>query len=153
MCASLVVAGGLLVPELVLGIGLLGGCSFLVSIVAVALYLSDRKMFPDALRIAVVYAILTAATLWWIQFNWKTAQHRAGPLIVACENFRVAKGRYPASLDELVPEFMPTIPNAKYTLLGRHFIYDHDRPALVIAVMFHGVSSYDFPTRSWRTNE
>jgi len=56
-------------------------------------------------------------------------------------------------LTELVPALLPSVPDAKYTLVGRKFGYGGRRPALYFAAMFHGVVEYDFQTDRWRTNE
>ena len=42
-------------------------------------------------------------------FDW-----RAGRLRLACENYRFAKGRYPAELVELVPDFIEAVPLDPY---------------------------------------
>ena len=41
----------------------------------------------------------------------------------ACLAFHLKYRRYPLRLDELVPEFLPSVPAAKYTLGGDHFFY------------------------------
>lgn len=50
--------------------------------------------------------------------QWKIAETNADRIIKACEQFHVANGRYPKTLDELVPQYLPSVPRAKYCLLG-----------------------------------
>lgn len=49
-------------------------------------------------------------------------------LIIALERCRLARGKYPEKLDELVPEFLPGVPEDPYSAQG--FVYKHgDDPA------------------------
>ena len=43
------------------------------------------------------------------------ASRRLVPLAAAVANYRTAKGKYPAQLDDLVPEFLPYVPTDPYT--------------------------------------
>lgn len=53
---------------------------------------------------------------------------RATRLIIALERCRLAHGRYPEKLDELVPEFLPGVPEDPYSAQG--FVYKRgDDPA------------------------
>jgi hypothetical protein len=51
------------------------------------------------------------------------AETNAAKIITACEQFNEANGRYPKSLNELIPEYLPSIPRAKYCLFGGGFHY------------------------------
>jgi hypothetical protein len=55
--------------------------------------------------------------------QWKISDANAQRVIKACDEFRVANGRYPKKLDELVPKYFPSIPPAKYCCLFGHFNY------------------------------
>jgi hypothetical protein len=81
------------------------------------------------------------------------AKRRAVPVIAACKQFKTEHGIYPAQLDELIPANLITVPNARNTLVARHFGYDATRPALYFPAMFHGVFYYDFQTDRWTTND
>jgi hypothetical protein len=50
--------------------------------------------------------------------QWKISDANAQRVIKACEEFRVANGRYPSKLDELVPKYLSSVPPAKYCLFG-----------------------------------
>ncbi len=150
---NLFVTSTVLLVEILFGVGFLGILGIPVSVALMLAFLSNRSAFPRALGIAALYAGLGLTTLAVINANWRIAEHKAKPIIVACEGFHAKYQRYPQKLDELVPEFLPSIPRAKYTLAARDFGYDNAGPSLYFLVAFHGVASYDFQTRTWRTNE
>src|SRR6266545_469978 len=49
--------------------------------------------------------------------NNQLARRRADALITACRQYEARHGRLPDRLDELVPDFIPSVPLAKYTLM------------------------------------
>jgi hypothetical protein len=55
--------------------------------------------------------------------QWKISDANAQRVIKACEEFRVANGRYPGKLDELVPKYLSSVPPAKYCLFMDNFWY------------------------------
>lgn len=81
------------------------------------------------------------------------AEGRAKDIIAACEQFKAKSGHYPEKLSELVPDFLPVIPAAKYSLMmGTSFRYfaRQDNHAL----MYEVVSPYDrkyyvFEKKAW----
>jgi hypothetical protein len=52
------------------------------------------------------------------------ARKNADLLIAACRDFQARHGRLPDSLEELVPDFLPALPPAKYD--GPHFGFTYD---------------------------
>jgi hypothetical protein len=148
-----ITAAILFVAELILGVGVLGGAGVLIAIVIVLALFKGTPPLSHRLKAAALYAGVAAATMALLLFNVKIAERRAGPVIQACERFHAERHRYPSQLDELVPEYLPSVPDAKYTLLARKFGYDSDRPSLYFAAMFHGIFSYDFQTDTWKTND
>ena len=149
----LLIAGILLLLELLLGLGVLGGTGFFVAFICVGIYFLDGKTSRELLRVAFIFAVLGVASLLWIMFNSRVAERRALPIIKACEAFRRSRGRYPASLDDLVPQFISSIPNARCTLVANRYGYSAEKPSLNYAVMFHGVATYDFESYKWWTND
>lgn len=75
-----------------------------------------------ALR-AAMYLFLGAATLATMRFHRTTAETHAARVIDACRAFEARRGKLPDRLDELVPEFLPAVPRAKYTLAWGGFTY------------------------------
>ncbi len=82
----------------------------------------------------------------------RIAEKNAPRVVAACEEFHAANGRFPKTLDELVPEFMSSIPPAKYCLVFGEFDYffNYGKPMLVWYVVppFYR-RIYDFETRRW----
>jgi hypothetical protein len=105
------------------------------------------------LQMAALYLCVSVATFTWLVYNVHIAKRRAIPVIAACEKFKAEHDRYPTRLNELVPATIPALPDARNTLVGRHFGYDAVRPTLYFPAMFHGVFSYDFRTASWTAND
>jgi hypothetical protein len=52
------------------------------------------------------------------------ARKNADALIAACRAFQAKQGRLPARLEELVPDFLPELPRAKFD--GPHFGFTYD---------------------------
>ncbi len=50
--------------------------------------------------------------------QWKVSDANAQRVIKACEEFRVVNGRHPSKLDELVPEYLTSVPPAKHCMMG-----------------------------------
>ena len=142
----LIIAATLLASELVLGIGLIGIIGGLVG--ATAAIALGRKI-----QIVTVFLCVMFATFGWLILNIRIAKQNAFPIIAACKRFRSENGGYPSDLNQLMPKFIPSVPNARSTLIARRFVYDSDRPELCFAAMFHGVFCYDFRSESWATNE
>jgi hypothetical protein len=55
------------------------------------------------------------------------ARKNADVLIAACRAFQAKHGRLPGALEELVPDFLPELPRAKYD--GPHFGFTYDTNA------------------------
>jgi len=107
--------------------------------------------------LALLRIALPALTLGLVLANnavqFRIAEANAPRIITACEEFRVANGKFPKTLDELVPRYMPFIPRAKYCLAWGEFRYWNfdDKPILVWwAVPPYGTKVYDFENRRWR---
>jgi hypothetical protein len=149
----LIIAALLFCLEVVLGVGLIGGAGIVIAPVVLFSRFQNKPQFLMRLEAAAIYGCLVIATVAWLRFNWPLAERRAVPVIAACRQYQAEHGRYPKQLTELVPALLPSIPDAKYTLVGRKFGYDGNRPGLYFAAMFHGIVYYDFQTDSWRTND
>ena len=107
-------------------------------------------------RLAFLRIAIPALTLGLVLANdavqFRIAKARAARVVTACEEFHVANGKYPRSLDELVPRHMPSIPRAKYCLVFGEFRYWNmdGSPMLVwYVVPPFGRKIYDFENRRW----
>jgi hypothetical protein len=73
----------------------------------------------------IIFLLLIVAGAWyWLSReppgtgpDARTGMTRSAPLIAAIERYNDAHGQYPTSLEDLVPDFLPLIPN---TIVGGH---------------------------------
>ncbi len=85
-------------------------------------------------------------------FQLKVAEENAQRIIAACDEFHAAKGRYPKTLDELVPDYLASVPQAKYCLSFGEFTYFNSSgsPMLMWCVVPpYGRKHFDFEDRRW----
>jgi hypothetical protein len=75
-------------------------------------------------------------------------------IVVAVEAFNAKNGRYPMSLDELVPKYLPELPKA-----GKYFVIDYavspDGKQCWVAYQVHRdrIEEYDCRKRGWENME
>jgi hypothetical protein len=84
--------------------------------------------------------------------NNRIAATRAEGIISSVKAFHAKNGRYPESLNNLVPEFLDHIPLAKYTLSQNRFLYQvtEGRAALIyVEVPPFGHPIYRFSEDKW----
>jgi hypothetical protein len=150
---NILIAATLFVGELVIGIGIIGGSGILIAIVVLLTSHWNKKAIIAESKVALIYAALFGLTIAFLVKTGNDAKRNAGPVIAACKQFRQKYQRYPTTLGELIPEFIPAIPNARPTLIGRRFVYAPARPQLYFVAMFHGIYAHDFPQDRWFTND
>jgi tetratricopeptide (TPR) repeat protein len=106
-------------------------------------------------RLALLRIAIPALTLGLVfandAFQYRIGKANAPRIIAACEEFHSANGKYPKTLDELVPRYMGSIPRAKYCLMFGDFVYmNYGRPMLVwYVVPPYGRKVYDFEEQRW----
>jgi hypothetical protein len=106
-------------------------------------------------RLAIVRIALPVLVLGLVSannaFQRKIGEKNIRIIIYACEKFHAAKGEYPKSLNELVPQYLPHIPRAKYCLAWCDFMYfNNGHPILVwYIVPPYGRKTYNFDDRRW----
>ncbi len=64
-----------------------------------------------------IYVLVAVLVLGANFANAQLARRRADTLIAACRQYEARQGRLPDRLDELAPDFIPSVPLAKYTLM------------------------------------
>jgi hypothetical protein len=72
---------------------------------------------------AGAFASAAAAVLATNAWQNAAAHRRAEDVIVACERYHDANGRYPDALADLAPRFLPGEPRAKYVFMFGRFSY------------------------------
>ena len=82
--------------------------------------------------------------------QWRISDANAEQVIKVCEEFRVANGRYPRELDELVPKYLSSIPPAKYCLDGRFWYFNSEGHCSLMWVRYGFYRRiYDFDEKRW----
>ena len=110
--------------------------------------------FKLRLSKAAVTSIGGFAALTIIVYGNVIARERAESLVVAVEQFHAKHGRYPERLGEIVPEFIPEIPKAKYVLIADRFRYfksDSRHSLMYVEIPPFGRRIYTFEDRRWTT--
>lgn len=102
---------------------------------------------------AGLYLLLGVATVVTMRFHTATAQTHARQVIEACHAYQARHGKLPDRLAELVPEFLPAVPRAKYTLQWGDFSYstsEHNTHTLMyVALPPFGRRLYHFEQATW----
>jgi len=98
-----------------------------------------------------VFAIgLAAVEL--LSWDARLGRERAGSVIAAVERYKADNGSYPERLENLVPGYLPAIPDARMLVSAPRFYYiPHARGAILMYVVAPPFlrATYDFETREW----
>jgi hypothetical protein len=107
---------------------------------------------------ALARILIPVSTLWLVRandaFQLRVAESNGQRVVAACEEYHAANGRFPRTLDELVPKYINSVPVAKYCLgPGSRFFYGappHGNAMLAWEIVApHYRRTYNFGTRSW----
>jgi len=108
---------------------------FLVSVIKSAI---QKPGWTVALVRAAIPLVTLAVVLGNSAVQSRIAKANAERIIAACEKFRAGNGRFPNTLDELVPEYMQFIPRAKYSLEWDKYQYINSADILSFSgLIFH----------------
>ncbi len=105
--------------------------------------------------LALVRILIPALTLSIVKandaFQLRVAEANARRVVAACEEYHAVNGRFPRKLDELVPQYMNSVPVAKYCLgpWGRFIYSSHSSLLFWHVVPPHYRKIYNFETRRW----
>ncbi len=105
------------------------------------------------LRNSAIYLVAVALAFIVIATNNRIARNRAEMLVTAIESWHRKHQRYPESLEEIVPDFIPNVPLAKYNFGFNQFVYSRnegDATLYYVAVPPFGRPFYDFASREWK---
>jgi hypothetical protein len=117
-----------------------------------------NSIWQPGRAIALFRVAVPALTLGIVLANtaiqWTIAEGNAAHIIKACDDFHAANGRYPKTLNELVPRFLNSIPRAKYSLMDGEFTYYCDKESghciLWWCKIPFGKEVYGFESKRWR---
>ena len=136
------------------------GAIAVISAMVIVLWLLPKSLMlkykRESARIpltkAAIYSIMVLLVFLANFANNKLAKHRAENLIIAIEKYHQQTGIYPEKLNNLVPEYISSIPHAKFTLMLNEFGYINykDTQALYyIELPPFGRPIYNFNRQSW----
>jgi hypothetical protein len=113
----------------------------------------DRRKYEQRLVKIAIYVLTGVAVLGSNTLQNRIADRRAIAIGNACLAYRAKYHQYPAELKDLVPEFLPSVPVAKWS--GEHFSYsralDPDREPMLYyaAVPPFGRRFYHMESGGW----
>jgi hypothetical protein len=122
---------------------------FLVSVTKSAI---QKPGWTVALVRAAIPLVTLAVVLGNSAVQSRIAKANAEMIIAACDKFRAGNGRFPNTLDELVPEHMQFIPRAKYCLEWDKYQYinsDGHTILLWFDIPPFGRPTYNLEDRRW----
>jgi len=131
------------------------GLSFLVCPIWFLVSILKNAFQRSGWRLALLRIAVPPLTLGLVLANnalqLKIAETNAPRVVAACEEFHAANGKFPKTLDELVPRYMPSVPRAKYCLIYGKFVYfNYGKPMLLWHVVPpYGRRIYDFEKQQW----
>jgi hypothetical protein len=147
---------------LVVGQGVIGVVVFSIALVAggiktlIAAHRKDQAQVRlRAARIGV-YFVMALAIFATIYINNRIAAHRAEAVIAACRRYQAKYHLLPGQLRELVPEFLPNVPKAKYTLDFGDFVYSSTQESHRLSYTVFPPflrTSYSFEANRWTTRD
>lgn len=155
-CAPKSLAGALLLVAL--DVGFYG--SFLVSFLVCPIWFLVSVVKNAIQRPGwgiALFRVATAALTLGLVLGNDTLQRRIGRanadrVVNACQQFHADTGKYPHKLDDLVPEYLPSVPRAKYCLMWGEFMYfDLQETHMLVwcIVPPHYRAIYHFEKGSW----
>jgi hypothetical protein len=121
--------------------------------IALALRRRDRRKYEQRLVKIAIYVLTGVAVLTCNTLQNRVADRRAIAIGNACLAYRAKYHQYPAELIDLVPEFLPSVPDAKWN--GESFRYsrglgpDHEPMLFYEAVPPFGRRFYHMESGSW----
>lgn len=104
----------------------------------------------------LVYLVMVIAIVATIQIDLSRAKQHAETLIVALKQYQARHGSYPDKLEQLVPEFLPAIPQARFCLTANTFFYraaDNSHTLSYMVMPPFGWESHNLETGRWTVRD
>jgi hypothetical protein len=120
---------------------------------ALLLRRQDRSKYKQRLWKIAIYLLTGIAVFGSNMLQNRIADRRAIAIGNACMAYRAKYHQYPAGLNDLVPEFLPSVPAAKWG--GEHFFYsraansDHEPMLWYAAMPPFGRRFYHMESGGW----
>jgi len=98
--------------------------AFVVFVILAAVSLLQKGSESGVrMKKVVIYLFMFLLTMGITMANNHFAKQSAAGIIAAAESYMQKRGTYPGQLSDLVPEYLPKVPAAKYTLYANDFKY------------------------------
>jgi hypothetical protein len=122
----------------------------LVALLPGTLICALRAPRPTLARAAAagLGVLLVLGLLAFVPLNNMLAKQRAEDLKTACYQYKEQHGDFPERLQDMVPEFIPNVPLAKYTPRYGEFSY-HKGNLMWVSIPPFGRPYYDFYAERW----
>jgi len=104
------------------------------------------------LKKSLIYTVMAVGVLGVIFVNNRIARERAEHLIDKIEDYKTAEGKYPETLETLIPEHIDAIPKSKYTVSHNRFLYIYGKGGVLLGYVHlppFGRLMYSFDTKKW----
>lgn len=106
------------------------------------------RILMTPLRNMAIYTICFVGAFSTFKLNNEIAKSRADKVLSAVKQYKAKYQRYPETLQTMVPEFLPSVPQAKDTFLGNNFMYwRHEYENLPENVMLLYINIWPFGRR------
>jgi hypothetical protein len=126
---------------------------FVLAPIALFLRRRDKRKYEQRLVKIAIYVVTGVAVLTFNTLQNRLADRRAIAIGNACLAYRAKYHQYPPELNDLVPEFLPSVPDAKWN--GERFRYSRvggpDREPMLFyeAVPPFGRRFYHMESGAW----
>ena len=131
---------------------------FLRIVFAAFLYYFFKRSFSwQLVRHFAIYVAVAVLIQGLIIGQNALAFHRAKNMVEAVEAYHAKYSNYPESLETMVPEFLNSVPLAKYTVASHSFFYwkiEKNNPTffyMIAPPFFH--NNYDFEAHRWHADD
>ena len=117
-----------------------------------AWYRNDRALARSRALKAAIYAVMVFGVFGANYLNNALARSRAEVLVTAARQYEARHHRLPDKLQDLVPDFIPEVPLAKYTLMFNDFHYisrEGWHGHLWVSIPPFGRPTYRFEENKW----
>lgn len=103
-----------------------------------------------------IYLAMAALVIATIRIDLHFARRNADSVAAALRQYQAAHGAYPDKLEALVPDFLPAVPDARFSLTQNRFYYhatpdSHDLSYVVIPPF--GLNSYNLEKDRWTVRD
>ncbi len=148
-----------------LDVFVLGFCAFVVFPLAIlvfslcpdiltSIYHRNKDLLLEKSAKAALYAIAVVVTFVMVTEGNQLTKYRAEQLDMAATQYKTLHHKLPDQLQDLVPDFIPSIPKAKRSLLLNEFRYissDKSHILMWMTVPPFGRRLYSFEENLWGT--